>query len=193
MKNTKTTANTTTENGNIKIVGKRIEFVINNDENNEKTEKATVAFIEWLKTSFNSKKYIDRYGIIPGGWCIDITDVNKIIHVGTAFDSITGGDVDIIYLIFDNKLLNRIVYLDNEITQRGSILLPIDNKIEYVPFGFKYVNGTRKRATKKQSTTTEKTNSTTTPTKTKTSTKTPKTAKTATKTTKTTDKKVVAE
>lgn len=72
-------------------------------------------------------------------------------------------------------LINRIVYLDNEITQRGSILLPIDDKIEYVPFGFKYVNGTRKRATKKQSTTTEKTNSTTTPTKTKTPTKTTKT------------------
>ena len=39
-------ANTTTENGNIKIVGKSVEFVINNDENNEKTEKAMVAFIE---------------------------------------------------------------------------------------------------------------------------------------------------
>ena len=178
MKNTtNTNTKTTTENGNIKIVGKRVEFVINNDENNEKTEKATVAFIEWLKTSFNSKKYIDRYGIIPGGWCIDITDVNEIIHVGTAFDSITGGDVDIIYLIFDNKLLNRIVYLDNEISQRGSILLPIDNRIEYVPFAFKYATARKKTPTKKSTTTkttektTEKTDKTT-PTKTKTQTKT---------------------
>lgn len=167
---TKTTENRRTENDDIKIVGKRVEFVINNDENNEKTEKATVAFIEWLKTSFNSKKYIDRYGIIPGGWCIDITDVNEIIHVGTAFDSITGGTVDVIYLMFNNKLLNRIVYLDNEIIQRGTILLPIDGMVEYVPFGFKYTTA-RKRITKKQSTT-EKTNSTTTQTKIKTSTKT---------------------
>lgn len=181
--NTKTTTNTTTENGNIKIVGKRIEFVINNDENNEKTEKATVAFIEWLKTSFNSKKYIDRYGIIPGGWCIDITDVNEIIHVGTAFDNITGGDVAIIYLKFDNRLLNRIVYLDNTIVERGSILLPIDNKIEYVPFALKYTTA-RKRTAKKQSTTKTdtKTNSTTTPTKPQTKTTTEK-QKTTTKTT----------
>lgn len=179
--NTKTTTNTTTENGNIKIVGKKIEFVINNDENNEKTEKAMVAFIEWLKTSFNSKKYIDRYGIIPSGWCIDITDVNEIIHVGTAFDSITGGTVEIIYLKFENRLLNRIVYLDNTIVERGTILLPIDNKIEYVPFNFKYVNGTRKRTTKKSTpktstantkTDTKKTENKTTPTKT------PKTEKT---------------
>ena len=197
--NTKTTTNTTTENGNIKIVGKRVEFVINNDENNEKTEKATVAFIEWLKTSFNSKKYIDRYGIIPGGWCIDITDVNEIIHVGTAFDSITGGDVAIIYLKFNNSLLDRIVYMDNAIVKRGSILLPIDNKIEYVPFAFKYTTARKKS-------TTTKTNSTKTPTKTQTKTTekttektdktTPtktKTPKTATKTTKTTDKKVVAK
>jgi hypothetical protein len=162
--NTKTTTNTTTENGNIKIVGKRIEFVINNDENNEKTEKATVAFIEWLKTSFNSKKYTDRYGIIPGGWCIDITDVNEIIHVGTAFDSITGGDVAIIYLKFNNSLLDRIVYMDNTIVERGSILLPIDNKIEYVPFAFKYTTARKKTPTKK---------STMTKTPTKTQTKTP--------------------
>lgn len=198
--NTKTTTNTTTENGNIKIVGKRIEFVINNDENNEKTEKATVAFIEWLKTSFNSKKYIDRYGIIPGGWCIDITDVNEIIHVGTAFDSITGGDVAIIYLKFNNSLLDRIVYMDNAIVKRGSILLPIDNKIEYVPFAFKYTTARKKTPTKKSTTT--KTNSTKTQTKTteKTTEKTDKTTptktktpKTATKTTKTTDKKVVTD
>lgn len=176
--NTKTTTNTT-ENGDIKIVGKRIEFVINNDENNEKTEKATVSFIEWLKTSFNSRKYIDHYGIIPGGWCIDITDVDEIIHIGTAFDSITGGDVAIIYLKFNNELLNRIVYFDNTIIKRGSILLPIDNKIEYVPFTFKYTTARKKTTTTKTNT---KTNSTTTPTKTKTSTKTPKTTPTKTKT-----------
>lgn len=167
--NTKTTTTNTTENSDIKIVGKRIEFIINNDENNEKTEKATVAFIEWLKTSFNSKKYIDRYGIIPGGWCIDITDVNEIIHVGTAFDSITGGDVAIIYLKFNNSLLDRIVYMDNAIVKRGSILLPIDNKIEYVPFAFKYTTARKKTPTKKSTTT--KT-STDTKTKTKTPTKT---------------------
>lgn len=181
--NTKTTTNTTTENGNIKIVGKRIEFVINNDENNEKTEKATVAFIEWLKTSFNSKKYIDRYGIIPGGWCIDITDVNEIIHVGTAFDSITGGDVAIIYLKFNNSLLDRVVYMDNSIIKRGSILLPIDNKIEYVPFAFKYTTARKKTLTKKSTTT--KTNSTKTQTKT--------TEKTTEKTDKTTPTKTTAE
>lgn len=176
--NTKTTTNTT-ENSDIKIVGKRIEFIINNDENNEKTEKATVAFIEWLKTSFNSKKYIDRYGIIPGGWCIDITDVNEIIHVGTAFDSITGGDVAIIYLKFNNSLLDRIVYMDNAIVKRGSILLPIDKKIEYVPFAFKYTTARKKTPTKKSTTTK-------TSTDTKTKTKTP----TKTKTTKTTAEKV---
>lgn len=182
--NTKTTTNTTTENGNIKIVGKRVEFVINNDENNEKTEKATVAFIEWLKTSFNSKKYIDRYGIIPGGWCIDITDVNEIIHVGTAFDSITGGDVAIIYLKFNNSLLDRIVYMDNAIIKRGSILLPIDNKIEYVPFAFKYTTARKKTPTKKSTTT--KTNSTKTQTKTteKTTEKTDKTTPTKNENTK---------
>lgn len=175
MKNTTNTKTPT--NDDIKIVGKRIEFVINNDENNEKTEKATAAFIEWLKTSFNSKKYIDRYGIIPGGWCIDITDVNEIIHVGTAFDSITGGDVAIIYLKFNNYLLDRIVYMDNAIVNRGSILLPIDDKIEYIPFAFKYTTARKKTPTKKSTTTktNTKTNSTTTPTKTKTPTKTTKT------------------
>lgn len=163
---------TNTKNDDIKIIGKKIVFVINNDENNEKTDTACRAFREWLKTPLGSKKYIDNFGIIPGGWSIDIANVIEFIHIGTAYDSITGGTVEMIYLKFENRLLNRIVYLDNTIVERGSILLPIDDKIEYVPFGFKYVNGTRKRATKKQSTTTEKTNSTTTPTKTKTSTKT---------------------
>lgn len=183
MKKTENTVTTNTKtentvtNNDLQIVGKKIEFVINNDENNEKTEKATVSFIEWLKTSFNSRKYIDRYGIIPGGWCVDITDVTSIYHIGTAYDAITGNTVDIIYLIFDNKLLNRIVYFDNEIAQRGSILLPIDDKIEYVPFAFKYTTARKKTPTKKSTTTktNTKTNSTTTPTKTKTPTKTTKT------------------
>lgn len=173
MKSTTNTKNTkNTKNDDIKIIGKKVEFVINNDENNEMTEKASMSFIEWLKTPQNSSKYINKYGIIAGGWCIDLANVKSIYHIGTMFDALTGGMVDIIYLIFDNKLLNRIVYLDNEITQRGSILLPIDDKIEYIPFSFKYVNGTRKRATKKQSTTEKttatKTNTTATTEKTKT-------------------------
>lgn len=173
MKKTENTK--TVENNDLQIIGKKFVFVINNDENNEKTDKACQAFIKWLATPQNSRKYIDCHGIIAGGWCINLSEVNTLYHIGTMYDALTGGTVDVIYLMFNNKLLNRIVYLDNEITQRGSILLPIDDKIEYVPFGFKYVNGTRKRATKKQSTTTEKTNSTTTPTKTKTPTKTTKT------------------
>lgn len=195
MKNTTNTKNTkNTKNDDIKIIGKKVEFVINNDENNEMTEKASMSFIEWLKTPQNSSKYINKYGIIAGGWCIDLANVKSIYHIGTMFDALTGGMVDIIYLIFDNKLLNRIVYLDNEIAQRGSILLPIDDKIEYVPFAFKYTTArkkstTTKTPTKTQTKTTEKTTEKTdktTPTKTK-------TPKTATKTTKTTDKKVVAE
>lgn len=173
----KTSENVTkTENGNIKIVGKKIEFVINNDENSEKTDTACQAFREWLKTPLSSKKYIDNFGIIPGGWCIDIANVTEIYHIGTAYDSITGGMVDIIYIEFENRLLNRIVYIDNEISNRGSILLPIDGKIEYIPFAFRYKT-TRKTNTKtpKTENTTKKTKSTTTPT---TLTKTPKTDKT---------------
>lgn len=169
MKKTNTVTNTNTITDSIKIVGKKVEFVINNDENTELTEKATVAFIEWLKTSFNSRKYTDTYGIVAGGWCIDLSDVTEIYHIGTAYDSITGGTVEMVYLTFDNRLLNRIVYLDSEILQRGSILLPIDGKIEYIPFSFKYINGTRKRTTKK-STTTQKSTPTKTSTKTSTNT-----------------------
>ena len=181
MKNTTNTKNTkNTKNDDIKIIGKKVEFVINNDENNEMTEKASMSFIEWLKTPQNSSKYINKYGIIAGGWCVDLANVKSIYHIGTMFDALTGGMVDIIYLIFDNKLLNRIVYLDNEITQRGSILLPIDDKIEYVPFAFKYTTARK---------TTKKTNSTTTPTPTKT----PKTEKTTKTDTKTATKKVVAK
>lgn len=182
--NTKTTTNTI-ENGDIKIVGKKIEFVINNDENNEKTEKATVSFIEWLKTSFNSRKYIDRYGIIPGGWCVDITDVTSIYHIGTAYDAITGNTVDIIYLMFDNKLLNRIVYFDNTIINRGSILLPIDGNIQSIPFSFKYKTA-RKNSTKKS--TPKTTAKTPTKTENKTNTTKTKTPTTPTKTEKNNDK-----
>lgn len=153
MKKTNTVANTNAITDSIKIIGKKVEFVINNDENNEMTEKASMSFIEWLKTPQNSSKYINKYGIIAGGWCIDLANVKSIYHIGTMFDALTGGMVDIIYLIFDNKLLNRIVYLDNEIAQRGSILLPIDDKIEYVPFAFKYTTARKKTPTKKSTTT----------------------------------------
>ena len=177
MKNEKTTniKTNTVNNDDFKNIGKKFKFCINNDTNTELTKQACLAFIEWLKTPQNSKRYIDRYGIIAGGWCINLSDVTEMYHIGSAYDALTGGTVEMIYLKFDNRLLNRIVYLDSEITQRGTILLPIDEKIEHIPFSFKYVNGTRKRATKKQSTTTEKTNSTATPTKTKTPTKTTKT------------------
>lgn len=150
---TKTTENRRTENDDIKIIGKKFVFVINNDENNEKTDKACQAFIKWLATPQNSRKYIDCHGIIAGGWCINLPEVNTLYHIGTMYDALTGGTVDVIYLMFNNKLLNRIVYLDNEITQRGSILLPIDNKIEYVPFAFKYTTARKKTPTKKSTTT----------------------------------------
>lgn len=168
----KKTENTVTTN-ELKIVGKKFVFVINNDENNEKTNKACQAFIKWLATPQNSRKYTDCYGIVAGGWCINLPEVNTLYHIGTMYDALTGGTVDVIYLMFNNKLLNRIVYLDNEIAQRGSILLPIDDKIEYVPFAFKYTTARKKTPTTTKTNT--KTNSTTTPTKTKTPTKTTKT------------------
>lgn len=176
MKNEKTN---TVNNDDFKIIGKKVEFVINNDENNEMTEKASISFIKWLKTPQNSNKYANQYGIIAGGWCVDLANVQSIYHIGTMFDALTGGIVDVMYLIFENKLLNRIVYLDNKIAQRGSILLPIDDKIKYVPFALKYKTA-RKNSTKKTMTTD------TTKTPTKTQTKTPKT------TTAKTEKKVVA-
>lgn len=154
----KKTENTKTTN-ELKITGKPFTFVINNDEQTEKTEKASIAFLEWIKTSQKCKKYIDNFGIIPGGWCIDLSDVISFNHVATAQDALTGGEVDVIYLIFTNPLLNRFVYLDHTILERGTILLPIDGKIEYVPFGFKYTTA-RKRTTKKQSTTTKTENKT---------------------------------
>lgn len=195
MKKTNENTNTkNTKNDDIKIIGKKFVFVINNDENNEKTDTACRAFREWLKTPFGSKKYIDNFGIIPGGWCIDIANVIEFIHIGSAYDSITGGTVEMIYLKFENRLLNRIVYLDNTIVERGTILLPIDNKIEYVPFAFKYTTARKKTPTKKTTATKTSTANTKTDTK-KTENKTTptKTPKTATKTTKTTDKKVVTE
>lgn len=164
MKNTKTVTENkvtnTVNNDDFKIVGKKFKFCINNDTDTELTEQACLAFINWLKTPQNSKGYIDSYGIVAGGWCIDITDVVSMYHIGCAYDALTGGTVEMLYLTFDNKLLNRIVYLDSEILQRGSILLPIDGKIEYIPFSFKYMNGTRKRKTptKTQTKTVEKVN-----------------------------------
>lgn len=165
MKKTENTK--TVENNDLQIIGKKFVFVINNDENNEKTDTACQAFREWLKTPQNNKKYVNKYGIVGGDWQVDIADVTEFIHVATAQDALTGGEVDVIYLTFANPLLDRFVYLDSEIRKRGTVLLPINDTVQYVPFGFKY---------KTQRKTTKKTNSTTTPTKTKTSTKTPKTA-----------------
>lgn len=164
---TKTTENRRTENDDIKIIGKKFVFVINNDENTELTDTACIAFREWLKTPQNNKKYINKYGIVGGDWQVDIADVTEFIHVATAQDSLSGGMVDVIYIKFQNSLLDRFVYLDNTIVERGSILLPIDNKIEYVPFAFKYTTARKKTPTKKSTTTktenkTPKTNSTTT-------------------------------
>lgn len=178
---TKTTENRRTENDDIKIIGKKFVFVINNDENTELTDTACIAFREWLKTPQNNKKYINKYGIVGGDWQVDIADVTEFIHVATAQDSLSGGMVDVIYIKFQNSLLDRFVYLDNTIIERGTILLPIDNKIEYVPFNFKYVNGTRKRTTKKSTPKTSTANTKTDMKKTEnktTPTKTPKTEKT---------------
>lgn len=172
MKNEKTT--NTANNYDFKIVGKKFKFCINNDTNTELTEHACVAFIKWLSTPQNSKKYTDCYGIIAGGWCINLSDVTEMYHIGTAYDALTGGTVEMIYLKFDNRLLNRIVYLDSEIINRGSILLPIDGKIKYIPFSFKYMNGTKKSKTPTKT-------DTMTTTKTKTPTKTTKTTKTTAK------------
>lgn len=181
-KTTKTTTNTTIENqiitGNLEVIGKSFQFIINNDEPTDFTEQAGVALIEWFKTNQNSKKYTEKYGIISGGWGIDIAEVNSFNHVATAQDALTGGEVDVIYLTFANSLLNRFVYLDSEIRKRGTILLPINNTVQYVPFGFKYKT---QRKTTARKTKTEKTN-TTEPTKTP---KTEKTTKTPTKKTST--------
>lgn len=205
----KKTSENVTENqiitGELKVIGKPFTFVINNDEQTEKTEKASIAFLEWIKTSQNRKKYIDNFGIIPCGWCIDLSEVNSFNHVATAQDALTGGEVDVIYLTFANSLLNRFVYLDSEIRKRGTILLPIDGRIEYVPFGFKYTTArkqTTKKSTPKTSTAntktdtkktenkTPKTNTKTNSTKTNTTATTKKT-KTATKTDTTKAEKVI--
>lgn len=161
-----TTENTKTENqiitGNLEVIGKSFQFIINNDEPTKLTEQASVSLIEWLKTSQNSKKYSEKYGIISGGWGIDITDVNSFNHVATAQDALTGCEVDVIYLTFTNSLLNRFVYLDSEIRKRGTILLPINDTVQYVPFGFKYKTQrkTTARKTTARKTKTEKTNTT---------------------------------
>lgn len=201
-----TTENTKTENqiitGNLEVIGKSFQFIINNDEPTDFTEQASVALIEWFKTNQNSKKYTEKYGIISGGWGIDIAEVNSFNHVATAQDALTGGEVDVIYLTFANSLLNRFVYLDSEIRKRGTILLPINNTVQYVPFGFKYKTQrkttARKTKTEKTENKTPKTNTKTNSTKTNTTATTEKTptkkTKTATKTTKTdTTKKAVSE
>lgn len=176
--------------GNLEVIGKSFQFIINNDEPTDFTEQASVALIEWFKTNQNSKKYEEKYGIISGGWGIDITKVNSFNHVATAQDAITGGEVDVIYLTFANSLLNRFVYLDSEIRKRGTILLPINNTVQYVPFGFKYKTQrkttARKTKTEKTENKTPKTNTKTNSTKTNTTATTEKTptkkTKTATKT-----------
>lgn len=179
MKNTENTKATT--DNDLQVINKKIDFVINNDENNELTEKAGVSFREWLMTPQNKKKYVDRYGIIGGDWQIDIADVTEMIHVATTYDNLSGGMVDIIYLKFNNKLLNRIVYIDYNLRKNGLIPLPIDDTVQMIPFDFKYKNQ-RKTPTKK-----------TMATKTKTATDTTKTpTKTQTKTQTKTSKKVVA-
>lgn len=185
MKKTENTK--TVENNDLQIIGKKFVFVINNDENNEKTDTACQAFREWLETPQNNKKYVNKYGIVGGDWQVDIADVTEFIHVATAQDALTGGEVDVIYLTFANSLLNRFVYLDSEIRKRGTILLPINNTVQYVPFGFKYKT---QRKTTARKTKTEKTENKTPKTNTKTnSTKTNTTATTEkTPTKKTTEK-----
>lgn len=177
--------------GNLEVIGKSFQFIINNDEPTDFTKQASVALIDWFKTNQNSK-YTEKYGIIGGGWGIDITEVNSFNHVATAQDAITGGEVDVIYLTFANSLLNRFVYLDSEIRKRGTILLPINNTVQYVPFGFKYKTQrkttARKTKTEKTENKTPKTNTKTNSTKTNTTATTEKTptkkTKTATKTEK---------
>ena len=185
--------------GNLEVIGKSFQFIINNDEPTDFTEQAIVALIEWFKTNQNSKKYAEKYGIISGGWGIDITEVNSFNHVATAQDALTGGEVDVIYLTFANSLLNRFVYLDSEIRKRGTILLPINNTVQYVPFGFKYKTQrkttARKTKTEKTENKTPKTNTKTNSTKTNTTATTEKTptkkTKTATKTDTTKAEKVI--
>lgn len=185
--------------GNLEVIGKSFQFIINNDEPTDFTEQASAALIEWFKTNQNSKKYTEKYGIISGGWGIDITEVNSFNHVATAQDALTGGEVDVIYLTFANSLLNRFVYLDSEIRKRGTILLPINNTVQYVPFGFKYKTQrkttARKTKTEKTENKTPKTNTKTNSTKTNTTATTEKTptkkTKTATKTDTTKAEKVI--
>lgn len=170
-----TTKNTVT-NSDIKIIGKKFVFVINNDEKTELTDTACKSFIKWLATPQNSKKYINRWGIVGGDWQINLSDVTDLIHIGTAYDNLSGGDVDIIYIKFENAMLNRVVYLDNKLRTENRIPLPIGDTVKYIPFDFKYQNQ-RKTTTRKTTAKTEnKTNTikkSTTPTKTeKTTTKT---------------------
>ena len=202
MKKTENTVTTNTKtentvtNSDIKIIGRKFVFVINNDEKTELTDIACKSFIEWLATPQNSKKYINRWGIVGGDWQIDISDVTEFIHIGTAYDSLSGGNVDIIYIKFENAMLNRIVYIDNKLRTENKILLPIGDNVEYIPFDFKYQNQlkttTRKTTQKSTPKTTAKTENKTNTTKKSTTTKTEN--KTPTKTmAKTENKKVVAK
>lgn len=147
-----TTKNTKTENtvtnSDIKIIGKKFVFVINNDEKTKLTDTACKSFIEWLATPQNSKKYINRWGIVGGDWQINLSDVTDLIHIGTAYDNLSGGDVDIIYIKFGNAMLNRIVYIDNKLRTENKIPLPIGDTVKYIPFDFKYQNQ-RKTTTRK--------------------------------------------
>lgn len=184
----KTENTKTVENNDLQIIGKKFVFVINNDENNKKTDTACQAFREWLKTPQNNKKYVNKYGIVGGDWQVDIADVTEFTHVATAQDALTGGEVDVIYLTFTNSLLDRFVYLDSEIRKRGTVLLPINNTVQYVPFDFKYTTA-QKHTIKKSTKTDTKTTPTTTKTDTKKSTTQKSTpTKTENKTSKTTQK-----
>ena len=152
-----------------------------------------------METPQNNKKYVNKYGIVGGDWQVDIADVTEFIHVATAQDALTGGEVDVIYLTFTNSLLDRFVYLDSEIRKRGTVLLPINNTVQYVPFDFKYKTQrkttARKTKTEKTENKTPKTNTKTNSTKTNTTATTEKTptkkTKTATKTDTTKAEKVI--
>lgn len=163
MKSTTNTKNTkNTKNDDIKIIGKKFVFVINNDENTELTDTAGIAFREWLKTPQNNKKYTNKYGIVGGDWQVDIADVTEFIHVATAHDSLSGGMVDVIYIKFQNSLLDRFVYLDNKLNSTKTVLLPISDNIQTIPFDIKYTTARKKSTTTKTPTKTQ----TKTPTKT---------------------------
>ncbi len=63
MKKTENTK--TVENNDLQIIGKKFVFVINNDEQTEKTEKASIAFLEWIKTSKIARSIPTISGLFP--------------------------------------------------------------------------------------------------------------------------------